>query len=305
MAEDEFRVELEAFEGPLDLLLYLVQKEEVDVHDIPVARILERYLEVLRASPIVDLDRAGDFLVMASTLMAVKAALLLPAGEVEAENLIDPREELVRQLVEYRRARQSGDALARLREDASRRWPRGHAPLPEPEDDPEPQGVRECTLFDVFAAFHRLLRETENAAPRRILYDDVPQEDHIRRIDGVLGKGDDGAGLMELLGDRFDRPYVLGTFLAVLEMIKEQRVVAVQTGADGEIRIFKRESDAGRAVMEAMRRRVLEEEANVPQAPPKKRPPWKKDRETAEETKGEAADDAADAAGDAAAGDAS
>ena len=176
MADEDFRVELDSYSGPMDLLLFLIQKEEVDVHDIPVARILEKYLEALRTTTALDLDRAGEFLVMASNLLAIKSALLLPDEDPVLGELIDPREDLVRQIIEYRRVKQAGGLLRDMQEEASLRWPRGRGPLPEPPggEGREPPGIREATLYDVFAAFHRLLRETEAGEPRRIVYDEVP-----------------------------------------------------------------------------------------------------------------------------------
>jgi segregation and condensation protein A len=285
LADEDFRVELDAFSGPLDLLLYLVQKEEVDVHDIPVARILERYLEVLRASPSLDLDRAGEFLVMASTLLAIKSALLLPNEDPELGEVVDPREELVRQLIEYRRAKEAGRALGDLREQAALRWPRGSAPLPEVPsvEGEEPPGVREATLYDVFATFHRLLRETESAEPRRILYDDVPMESHVDRILGAVAAGGGRAGLLALLGARRDRKFVLGTFLAILELMKEGKLFAVQVpppdpsvpGAAAGIDVVLQDSEAGRAVSEQIRERARRIEETSPAERPRKRPPWR------------------------------
>jgi segregation and condensation protein A len=275
--EEEFRVELEAFHGPMDLLLFLIQKEEVDVHDIPVSRVLEKYLEVLRTAPVLDLDRAGEFLVMASTLLAIKSALLLPGGDPELGEAIDPREDLVRQILEYRRVKEAGRELEALREEASRRWPRGSAPLPDlpPDEAPEPPGVREATLYDVFAAFHRLLRETASEEPRHIRYDEVPMERHFERILGLVEKGGGKAGLLALLGERRDRPFVLGTFLAILELMKEGRLLAVQEGSD--IEVVHPECEAGRAVREAVRARARRAEDETPEGKPGRRPPWRKD----------------------------
>jgi len=275
-AEEEFRVELEAFSGPMDLLLYLVQKEEVDVHDIPVARILERYLEVLRTTEVLDLDRAGEFLVMASTLLAVKSAMLLPGGDPGLGEVLDPREDLVRQILEYRRAKEAGRDLETLREEAALRWPRGRAPLPDlpAEDVPEPPGVREATLYDVFAAFHRLLRETRSDEPRRIHYDEVPMEQHVERILGAVETGGGRAALGALLGERRDRPFVLGTFLAILELMKEGRLLAVQEGT--AIEVVLPASEAGRAVLEAVQARARRNEAETPEGRPRRRPPWRK-----------------------------
>ncbi len=279
MADEDFRIELDAYSGPMDLLLYLIQKEEVDVHDIPVARILEKYLEMLRTTPVLDLDRAGEFLVMASTLLAIKSALLLPNEDPELGELIDPREELVRQIIEYRQVKLEGQALKAMQEEASLRWPRGSSPLPELPEDAEagPPGVREATLYDIFATFHRLLRETEAGEPRRIRYDDVPMESHVDRILAAIGGGGGRAGLLALLGERRDRTFVLGTFLAILELMKEGRILAVQEDAGAEITVVLQDSDAGRAAMEAVRARALRVAAETPEGKPRRRPPWKKD----------------------------
>jgi segregation and condensation protein A len=278
-AEEEFRVELDAFSGPMDLLLYLVQKEEVDVHDIPVARILEKYLEALRATEVLDLDRAGEFLVMASTLMAIKSAMLLPEEEKGLGDLADPREELVRQIIEYRRVKQAGQLLRDLQEESSLRWPRGRSPLPEAPagEEADPPGVREATLYDVFAAFHRLLRETEAGEPRRIVYDDVPMERHVERILAALGRGEGEASLPALLGDRRDRAFVLGTFLAILELMKEGRILALQDGEDAAIRVLLRDSDRGRALAGELAERARRQGEETPSERPRRRPPWRRE----------------------------
>ena len=279
MADEDFRIELAAYSGPMDLLLYLIQKEEVDVHDIPVARILEKYLEVLRTTPVLDLDRAGEFLVMASTLLAVKSAMLLPNEDPVLGELVDPREDLVRQIIEYRRVKEAGGLLREMQAEAALRWPRGRGPVPElaEADRPEPQGVREATLYDIFATFHRLLRETENDEPRRIRYHEVPMEIHVDRILGAIGTGGGSAGLMALLGDRRDRAFVLGTFLAILELMKEGRILAIQPDAGADIQVVLQDSDAGRAAQETIRERARRHEAETPEGKPKRRPPWKKD----------------------------
>jgi segregation and condensation protein A len=279
VADEEFRIELDAYSGPMDLLLYLIQKEEVDVHDIPVARILEKYLEALRAAPVLDLDRAGEFLVMASNLLAVKSAMLLPNEDPVLGELVDPREDLVRQIIEYRRVKESGGLLREMQEEASLRWPRGRGPTPElPADEAAgPPGVREATLYDIFATFHRLLRETASDEPRRIRYDEVPMEVHVDRILGAIGTGGGSAGLPGLLGDRRDRAFVLGTFLAILELMKEGRILAVQPEAGEEILVILQDSDAGRAALAAIAERARRHEAETPEGKPRKRPPWKKD----------------------------
>ena len=299
MADEEFRIELDAYTGPMDLLLYLIQKEEVDVHDIPVARILGKYLEVLRSSPVLDLDRAGEFLVMASTLLAIKSAMLLPTENPEIGELIDPREDLVRQIIEYRRVKQAGHILQDLREQAALRFPRGRGPLPEPPADlAGPPGVREATLYDIFSTFQRLLRETEAAEPRRILYDDVPMERHIDRILGEVARGGGSCGLLALLTARRDRgparppppprrPGGRGGGPAPPPRPRGggagggEGAGGAASGGTGEappleIEIILQDSEEGRAVLESIRARARRLEEETPEGRPKRRPPWAK-----------------------------
>jgi chromatin segregation and condensation protein Rec8/ScpA/Scc1 (kleisin family) len=205
--------------------------------------------------------------------------MLLPGEDADMGEIIDPREELVRQIIEYRRVKQAGQLLKDLQEEAALRWPRGRSPLPEVPagEGEEPPGVREATLYDVFATFHRLLRETEAGEPRRIVYDEVPMEVHAERILSALGGGGGAAGLLALIGRRRDRNHVLGTFLAILELMKEGRILAVQREAGADIEIVLQDSDPGRAALGILRERARRQEAETPGGKPRRRPPWKKD----------------------------
>src|SRR6516225_3985926 len=148
----DYQVDLDTFRGPLDLLLYLVKRNEVDICDIPIARVTEQFLEYLRVLEMIDVERAGDFLVMAATLMEIKSGMLLPRGEELKEEEADPRLQLVRQLIEYK---QFKDAAALLEAQAERqlsRLPRLPLELPA-EPNPAQQPLRHVELWDLVSAF--------------------------------------------------------------------------------------------------------------------------------------------------------
>jgi hypothetical protein len=144
--------------------------------------------------------------------------------------------------------------------------------------------VREATLYDIFATFHRLLRETESEEPRRIVYDEVPMEQHIERILGAVEEGGGKCDLLAVLTVRRDRRFVLGTFLAVLELMKEEKIFAVHRpvpegapeGAEAAIDVVLQDSEEGRSVLESIRERARRLEEETPEGRPKRRPPWAK-----------------------------
>src|SRR5262249_13155407 len=154
----EYQVDLATFRGPLDLLLYLVKRNEVDICDIPIAKITEQFLDYLRIIELIDVERAGDFLVTAATLMEIKSRMLLPRAEETAEEQDDPRQELVRQLLEYKRFKEAAALLDVQAEQQSYRLPR-LAVEPPPGRDPAQQPLRQVELWDLVSAFGRLMRE--------------------------------------------------------------------------------------------------------------------------------------------------
>jgi segregation and condensation protein A len=213
-----YRVALEHFEGPLDLLLFLIQRDEVDVYDIPIAHITDQYLQFLDAMQSLDLDIAGEFILMAATLMAIKSRLLLPALAVDEEGeIVDPRAELVRQLVEYRRFRAAAEHLGRLRGERRGVCGRGSAAaLPE---SPEPE--LEVGLFSLLAAYrHALDQASVRAAARpRIAVEPVRIEDRVRMIRLWIGRRP-RLRLSELLVEAKSRLEVIVTFMAILELVR-------------------------------------------------------------------------------------
>ncbi len=256
----DYQVDLNVFRGPLDLLLYLVKRNEVDIFDIPIARIAEQFLQYLDviqqvaqsavaqsavAQPVIDVERAGDFLVMASTLMEIKSRLLLPRAEVE-EVEEDPRSELVRQLLEYKRFKDAAALLEQQAEEQALRFPRQPVEEIAPSIDPaQPPGdaarlarlaqpIRRVELWDLVSAFGRLLRETLAVQPKQIVYDDTPIHVYVEQILECL-RGRPRMPFADLFDPPWTRGRLVGLFLAILELIKSQQIVVEQPMPFAEI----------------------------------------------------------------------
>src|SRR5438445_982246 len=169
----DYQVDLDIFRGPLDLLLYLVKRHEVDISEIPIARVAEQFLEYLRVIELIDVERVGEFLVMAATLMEIKSKMLLPPSEDSTQEENDPRLELVRQLIEYKKFK---DAPVLLEAQAERQLSRlARQPLELlAEPDPAVQPLRPVELWDLFSAFGRLMRDTLALQPQPLSADDTP-----------------------------------------------------------------------------------------------------------------------------------
>ena len=232
-----YQVALDAFHGPLDLLLYLVKQHEVDVRDIPVSKITEQFLGYIDMMRFLDVELAGEFIVMASTLMEIKSRLLLPQDEAaepgDGEEVADPRRELVRQLVEYRRFKDSATSLDALREEHQRKLPR--EPVPEAKSGPAaPAPVRPVELWDLVAAFARLTREAESLKPTPIVVDDTPQHVYEGRIrERIRDNGRVAFG--ELVDRPLNKAKLIGLFLAMLELMKQRELWMEQSDDSREI----------------------------------------------------------------------
>jgi segregation and condensation protein A len=235
----EHRVELEQYSGPLDLLLWLIRQEEVDVHDIPIARILERYLDVVKTLTMFDLDQAGEFLVMASVLMEIKSRSLLPRDEPLDDEELDPRFELVKKLLEYRRFKEASGQLEEMAGEWSLRYPPGrHPELPGAPPDEIP--LAEVSLFDLAMAFSRVMSEVGVDRDIAIVYDDIPIERHVEEILDVLAERP-RLPFVELFPPESDRMRIAGLFLALLELIRRRRVRAFQREPFAPIELAVRE----------------------------------------------------------------
>ncbi|MER3415842.1 MAG: chromosome segregation protein ScpA [Gemmataceae bacterium] len=240
---DAYRVRLDHFQGPLDLLLYLVRRQEVNILDIPIARIAEQFLDFLQALQALDLDGIGEFLVMAGTLMEIKSRMLLPAMEREDGESEDPRVELVRQLVEYRRYKEAAQLLEERARDRARCLPRPAAAWNEQSDERTPEQVE---IWDLVSAFGRLLRQAETPVVSE-LPEDQPPLHHV--MEGILAVVRQ-RGRVEF-ADVFQPPRtrlrLVSTFIALLELVRHGQLRVEQTEPFGAIWITAGEALHGNA----------------------------------------------------------
>ncbi len=220
---NEYRIDLENFAGPMDLLLHLIRKEEVDVQDIPIGRILDQYMEYLEVLKTVNLDEAGDFCVMATTLMVIKSKLLLPVDVVDLAEELDPRYELVQQLLEYKRIKESSQVLEQGRMDQSRRVGRPESARAEPLME-EDKSIDDVQVWDLFQLFDRILKETiiDADADRVIHGHERPVREYACVIEERLKVAP--CGFRVLLGECRNRGDRIGFFLAILLLVKTQLV---------------------------------------------------------------------------------
>jgi segregation and condensation protein A len=239
---DAYSIKLDAFEGPLDLLLFLIRKNEVNVYDIPISLITEQYLGYITIMQELNLDVAGEFLVMASTLIHIKSKMLLPRPETAedaAGDEEDPREALVRRLLEHQKYRAAAGLLH------ERELVRG-AQHTRPDErveavvgaDYEPE--LEVDLFSLMAAFRGVL-ERASRKPRMVIPpEQISIEDRMHQLLARLSETD-ACGFDDLFADGDgSKPFLIVTFLALLEMIRLKLVRAFQAGGTGEIRVYKR-----------------------------------------------------------------
>jgi len=243
---DGYKVRLEVFEGPLDLLLYLIRRDELDIQDIRIEEITRQYMEYLGLMRMLDLDIAGEFLVMAATLMYIKSRMLLPAEEqplAAEEETDDPRLDLIRQLLEYRRFKEAAGALAECQVERAQMFPRGQAE-PAPEETEEPgRELADVSLFDLLSAFREVLdRVSDQELTREIVDDEYSVTD---RIAEVLERIKDECTLpfRELFRPESRRAEVIATFLALLELIRLRQVRVRQAREFGQIVVELRTLD--------------------------------------------------------------
>jgi len=233
----DFRVQLEIFRGPLDLLLYLVRKHEVEIIDIPIALIADQFLEHLTILEQIDINAVGDFLEMASTLIEIKSRMVLPRGGEEEEPLDDPRQDLVQRLLEYKRFRDAASML----EEQSRQWQQRYArtddDTPRPQEFLAEQPIHEVELWDLVSAFGRILRDHQAQAPSNIVYDETPIHVYMQQIyDQLLEK--QRVPLSSVFQPGMHRSSLIGVFLAVLELVRHYHVRSEQNELFGEIWIL-------------------------------------------------------------------
>jgi segregation and condensation protein A len=239
---DAYKVKLDSFEGPLDLLLHLIRKHELNIYDIPIAIITEQYLQYIEMMQELDLDVAGEFLVMASTLIHIKSRMLLPRPETAAgddTDAEDPREQLVRRLLEHQKFKAAAELLHERETLRSAQHMRPDTRIADAAGDGyEPE--LEVDLFSLLAAFRGVL-ERANRRPRMVLPpEQISIEDRMHQLLGRLSETD-ACGFEDLFADGDgSRGFMIVTFLALLEMIRLKQVRIFQQGGVGPIRVYKR-----------------------------------------------------------------
>lgn len=239
----QYNVKIEAFEGPLDLLLHLINTLEIDIYDIPVAKITEQYLMYIHAMKELQLDVASEYLVMAATLLAIKSKMLLPKHEEELEDEFefdqedDPRNELVERLIEYKKFKEAASDLKSLEEERGLMYTKPPSDLTEYSNDSKSDNADlDISLYDMLGAFQKLLRRKKLQRPMstKIARQEISIE---KRMDEVLNFLKE-SGTRKKFNDLFpesDREHIVVTFLAILELIKRKEIDVEQEQNFAEI----------------------------------------------------------------------
>lgn len=229
-----YTVQLPAYHGPLDLLLHLVRRDEIDIRAVELGRLATQFLDFLAAAALLDVDLAGEFVVVAATLLEIKVRSLLPAPpkeEAAPDAPPDPRRDLVRQLLEYRQFKEAAQALEARAETHALQFARVAPPAEGTNDGPP---VRPVEVWDLVSAFARLLRETEPTDATAVVADETPQYVHEARISAEVAKLG-RVSLRDLFTAPRTRARLIGLFLAVLELVKRGAVRAELDATDGEL----------------------------------------------------------------------
>ena len=236
----QYPVRLDNFEGPLDLLVHLIRRHEIDIYDIPIALVTEQYLEYLELMQELDLDVAGEFLVMAATLIQIKARMLVPRPEAEdaEEDAGDPRDALVQRLLEHEKFKAAAELLHERQTERSAQWTRPDARVADIAGEPIEREI-EVDLFSLLQAFQAVMARARERRPLELPADLVSIERRIEQLRARLSETE-ACGFEELFeGDR-SRSDLVTTFLALLEMVRLKLVRLFQSGPFAPIRVYKR-----------------------------------------------------------------
>ena len=239
-----YKLKLDIFEGPLDLLLYLIKRDDIDIHDIPIRQITEQYMQYINMMKMLDLNIVGDFLVMAATLMQIKSRMLLPPDPNEQpEEELDPRDELARRLLEYKKFKEIAEALKEketLRQDLFGRA-LDMEQLKQFKEEAR-EVYYEASLFDLISALSEALKR----APEEVIHEIITEEFTVeQKLHDVLHYllEHSSVNLQDLFGQCRHKLEIIVTFLAVLELIRLKELVAVQKGLFGEIEIMRNQQN--------------------------------------------------------------
>jgi segregation and condensation protein A len=256
---ERYPVRLDSFEGPLDLLLHLIKKNEVSIYDIPIVEITRQYLEYIDLMQEMNLDMAGEFLVMAATLIHVKSRMLLPRADPAQEDPEeDPREALMRRLLEHQKFKAAAELLHERETLRSAQWTRPDGPVLEIAGEaPEPEV--EVDLFSLISAFRAVVERAKQRPKVYLPSEQIPIEDRIEQLMAKLSETE-ACGFEDLFADVQSRAGMIVTFLAMLEMIRLKLIRVFQSGPMGPIRVYKRArpADAPKPLLDPEQRHAEE-----------------------------------------------
>jgi segregation and condensation protein A len=239
LPKDVPRIHVAEFDGPLDLLLYLIKRDKIDIHDIPIAPITRSYMEYLDLMQELNLDVAGDFMVMAATLIHIKSKMLVPVDPTEAqgdEDQEDPREALVQRLLEFQRYKEAAGILHQQAQIRAATWTRPDTVLPSFDDTGEE--MLEAGLFDLISAFKELLDRRRTLLAHEVGSEGKSIEQRIEELLALLREGE-SLDFLELFAMQETKADMIVTFLALLELIRLKQVKVYQRGIFGPIRVFR------------------------------------------------------------------
>ena len=245
-----YRVDLDIFKGPLDLLLYLVRRDELDPLNLPLARIVHEFEKFIDLLEFLDLEMIGDFVVMASTLAEIKSRVVLPVPEEEEgpEGEIvedDPSSDLIKRLLEYRKYKQAASALEEHAAEWQERYPRISSDRPRVGNEPAADLIKEVELWDLVSAMARVLEKKILEQESKIRDDDTPMHIYVERV-GTLVREKDRVAFTTLFDDANRKSQIVGVFLAILELLRHHSFRAEQDADFGEIWVMPPLSDASR-----------------------------------------------------------
>jgi len=253
----DYRVNLDIFAGPMDLLLYLVRKEEVDIYDISISKITDQYIRYIEMLKSLDIDLAGDFLVMAATLMQIKSAMLLPQADPEGgllgeDDLDDPRTELIRQLLEYKKFKDAANLLNAAADEQQERFPRPGTIVEQLKTSDEPElDIEQVSIWNLLEAFDSVCKAIGTVGDIRRITDDTPID--LYQIEILHRLQTEGPMTFErIFESRNNRLALVGVFLALLELIREKLVWVEQQASSSIFLRSLSEEPAEQAVQKAI-----------------------------------------------------
>ncbi|MBP8976446.1 MAG: segregation/condensation protein A [Bacteroidetes bacterium] len=235
-----FTIKLQDFEGPLDLLLFFIKRDELDIYDIPIARITQEFLEYLHYVQELDLEIAGEFLAMAAELMEIKVKMLLPPEQGDDEEEIDPRANLVQRLVEYKRFKEVALKMQQLEEEQLKIYSRGYYDA-DPYTIEEENGedlIRDVTFFDLIASFQFAMERVPKRFVHEVIRINVTIEEQLAYLEDFFSRRSE-ATFYEIVKDFTEKIRIVVTFLALLEFIRSKRVIVRQAVPFGEVSIIR------------------------------------------------------------------